>query len=108
MAYFAAGLLNGLEVKPLFSWYLCHVSKIGGSFQRGFRAPLKRLWVLVSSLYRLAMIPEIDWVAVQEFKLSYHSPETILFLKYLYYDNLSSLTAAQLEGPQAASQLLLR
>ena len=29
-----------------------------------------------------------DWVAVKEFKLSYHSPETILFTCYQYFGNL--------------------
>ena len=29
------------------------------------------------------------WVAVKELKLSYHSPETILFAVYPYYGNLN-------------------
>ena len=33
-------------------------------------------------------ILEVYWVAVQELKLSYHDPETILFTIYPYYGNL--------------------
>ena len=43
---------------------------------------------------------ENNWVAVKELKLSYYTGETLLFIIYTHYGNLSSLTATQTKVPQ--------
>ena len=46
------------------------------------RAPLRRL------ILCLPPHPIVNWVAVQELKLSYYIGETLLFTKYTHYGNL--------------------